>query len=247
VLGVVRYLIVNADDFGLCTGVNRGVMIGHTHGIVTSASLMVRQPAAVEAVSLAASMPRLSLGLHIDLGEWRPSQDGGWTERYHVVNTDRANAVEREVARQLLQFRELTGDTPTHLDGHQHVQRTEPAESIVRAMASNLGVPLRLHDSQVRYRGDFYGQDHRGDRYEEGVSVANLLRVLASLPDGWTELGCHPGVDVDADTSTYNAERAAELETLCAPEVLDAIADYGITLSSFGDLARAAGPAQGAR
>jgi len=37
-----RYLIVNADDFGQSPGVNRGIIQAHEHGIVTSASLMVR-------------------------------------------------------------------------------------------------------------------------------------------------------------------------------------------------------------
>ena len=40
---VDRYLIVNADDFGLSEGVNRGIVRAHEGGIVTSASLMVRQ------------------------------------------------------------------------------------------------------------------------------------------------------------------------------------------------------------
>ena len=41
-----RRLIVNADDLGLSAGVNRGIVEAHARGIVTSASLMVRQPAA---------------------------------------------------------------------------------------------------------------------------------------------------------------------------------------------------------
>jgi len=47
-----RYLIVNADDFGQSQGVNRGVIAAHEHGIVTSASLMVRWPAAIEAAAI---------------------------------------------------------------------------------------------------------------------------------------------------------------------------------------------------
>jgi len=58
-----RYLIVNADDLGHSSAVNRGVMRAHDHGIVTSASLMVRWPAAVEAAEYARNRPGLSLGL----------------------------------------------------------------------------------------------------------------------------------------------------------------------------------------
>ena len=47
-----RWLIVNADDFGLSQGVNAGIVAAHERGIVTSASLMVRGSAAVEAVRM---------------------------------------------------------------------------------------------------------------------------------------------------------------------------------------------------
>jgi len=56
-----RSLIVNADDFGQSAGVNAGVMATHQRGIVTSASLMVRSPAAAEAVAYARAHPSLSL------------------------------------------------------------------------------------------------------------------------------------------------------------------------------------------
>ena len=54
-----RLLIVNADDFGQTAGVNRGVIEAHDRGIVTSASLMVRWPAAAEAASFARARPAL--------------------------------------------------------------------------------------------------------------------------------------------------------------------------------------------
>ena len=44
-----RFLIINADDFGISRGVNRGIVRAFEQGVVTSASLMVRWPAAAEA------------------------------------------------------------------------------------------------------------------------------------------------------------------------------------------------------
>src|SRR5436190_3388019 len=68
--GVTMILIVNADDFGMTPGVNRGIISAHESGIVTSTSLMVRGAAAAEAVELAREHPQLSVGLHVDLCEW---------------------------------------------------------------------------------------------------------------------------------------------------------------------------------
>src|SRR5437870_11469633 len=115
-----RYLIVNADDFGQSPGVNRGIIEAHEHGIVTSTSLMVRWPAAAEAVEYVRKRPGFSLGLHIDLGEW-VYRDENWTPLYQVVPLDDVAAVKEEISRQLAAFRNLAGRDPTHIDSHQHV------------------------------------------------------------------------------------------------------------------------------
>src|SRR5512135_2580948 len=94
-----RLLIVNADDFGLSPGVNRGILEAHRHGIVTSASLMVRWPAARAAVDAARAHPALGIGLHVDLGEWI-YRDGQWVEAYRVVDSSDPAAVESEILRQ---------------------------------------------------------------------------------------------------------------------------------------------------
>ena len=72
-----RALIVNADDFGQSPGVNRGVIRAHERGIVTSVSLMVRWPASTEAAAYGRAHPALSVGLHVDLGEW-VCRKGSW-------------------------------------------------------------------------------------------------------------------------------------------------------------------------
>ena len=45
-------LIVNADDFGLCEGVNKAVKQAHTDGVLTSATIMVGMGAAKAASRL---------------------------------------------------------------------------------------------------------------------------------------------------------------------------------------------------
>jgi chitin disaccharide deacetylase len=62
-----RRLIVNADDFGRSASINAAVVRTHCEGILTSASLMVNEPAFDEAVSLAKQNPTLGVGLHLSL------------------------------------------------------------------------------------------------------------------------------------------------------------------------------------
>jgi chitin disaccharide deacetylase len=234
----VKHLIVNADDFGLAPGINEGIVEAHERGIVTSASLMVRQPAAAQAAAWARSHPRLGLGLHIDLWEqvWR---DGRWVRLYaHVA--DEAAAVAQEVQAQLDAFRALVGHDPDHLDTHQHVHRREPVRTVVESLARQLGLPLR-GDGTARYIGGFYGQDDVGGPYPEGTGVPRLLELLDALEPGLSEFGCHPGrvaEDEPLGGTVYRLERNTERETLCDPRVLERVGRGDIVLGTFADARR---------
>ncbi len=57
-------LIVNGDDFGRSPGINTAIIRAHREGVLTSASLMVNEPAASEAIALARQNPGLAVGLH---------------------------------------------------------------------------------------------------------------------------------------------------------------------------------------
>jgi len=226
-----RHLIVNADDFGQSPGLNRGIIEAHEHGIVTSASLMVRWPAAAEAATYAHGHPQLSVGLHLDLGE-SAFRHGEWLWLYQLVNEDNPEAVRKEAEAQMEMFRSLMGRNPTHIDSHQHSHRREPAHSIVLAIAEELSLPVRGFSPDVRYCGEFYGQTHEGLPYPEGISVENLLRILKNLSAGCTELGCHPGYGSDLDTM-YQVEREQEILTLCDPRVLEAVQSMDTELAGF--------------
>jgi hopanoid biosynthesis associated protein HpnK len=72
----VRRLIVNADDFGFTSGVNRAIVEAHTTGVVTSSTLMANGPAFAEAAQLAKTAPRLSVGCHVVLIDGEPVLKG---------------------------------------------------------------------------------------------------------------------------------------------------------------------------
>lgn len=217
-------LIVNADDFGRTVGTNDGIIQAHERGIVTSASLMVRWPAASAAATYARLRPQLSVGLHFDMSEWA-YRGGQWKLVYENL------PAEQELGRQLNTFRQLVGRDPTHLDSHQHVHREEPVASLLAAVAADLGVPLRDR-SAIAYCGGFYGQSGKGDTYPEGVTVDSLIALIEGLGPGVTELGCHPGLDPHLESS-YRDERLIEVQTLCDLRVRVVLERCGILLRSF--------------
>ena len=230
---MTRSAIVNADDFGLSHGINHGIVLAHDRGLVTSASAMVRWPAAHEAADLAKSHPTLGVGLHVDLSEWL-YHEGEWTPLYQVVSADRA-AVEAEVAAQLARFISLFGRQPTHLDSHQHVHVEEPICSVLVETGRRLGIPVRGCSPGITHRGDFYGQTATGEPLPEAITPEALMRLLSTLPAGISEIGCHPAAAPEVG-STYATERLAELRVLCDPRVKATVEAEGIRLCSFADL-----------
>lgn len=229
-----RYLIVNADDLGLSDDVNRGVIEAHRRGIVTSASLMVRAPAALRAATLIRANPLLGVGLHVDMGEW-VLRAGEWMARYEYVSEGDAAATDFELRAQVALFEQLTGARPDHLDSHQHVHLSRPElSSAIAQVARELGIGVRSLHPSVTYRS-LYGQDGGGRSLPEAISVEAYVEAINGLSPGTTELGCHPGYVEDLD-SDYRDERAIELDTLCDPALRAAISERGVRLIKWSDV-----------
>ena len=214
----MRWLIVTADDFGITSGINRGIIQAHREGILTSTSLMVDRPACEQAAALGRECVTLSVGLHLEL-------DPGKPERLH-------GELERQVAR----FFELTGAAPTHVDSHHDVHYDPRVLPHVLAWSERIGVPVRGY-SRARHFSKFYGQ-WAGETHLEQISVESLLRMFDSeVRDGVTELNCHPGYVEPGFPSSYATEREEELRTLCDDRVHQALVEKEICLIGFRDLA----------
>ena len=222
-----RWCICNADDFGMTRGVNRGVIEAHRAGVLTSASLMVNQPASGDAARLAADHPRLSVGLHVNLTN----------EGAPVVAIEDVAACRAEVDRQVAAFHELMGGPPTHLDVHHNLHRVAELAPVFLEAAGRLGIPLREH-SPVRYFSSFYALWDDGKTHPEHVTVESLLAMVAGFAPGVTELSCHPG-HVDEDLrSSYALGRELELATLLDPRLAEGLERLGVCLVSYRDLPR---------
>lgn len=135
----MRRLIVNADDFGLTSGVNRGIVAAHTRGIVTSSTLMACGAAFDDAVALAHATPSLSIGCHVLLVDAVPvlelkhvsslakSSSGSPRFRESILEfacaalTPRLNEdqIEAEITAQIQKLQNA-GIQLSHLDSHKH-------------------------------------------------------------------------------------------------------------------------------
>ena len=135
----VRRLIINADDFGLTSGVNRAIAEAHRAGIVTSSTLMANSQAFAGAVDLAKQNPGLSVGCHVVLVDGTPVSEpekiptllspNGRSNQFRdslisfVWAAQRGRVREAEIAAEIeAQIRKVqaTGMTVTHVDSHKH-------------------------------------------------------------------------------------------------------------------------------
>jgi len=99
-------------------------------------------------------------------------------------------------------------------------ERVEPISAAFR----DSGVPTPDY-----FLTDFYGKT---------ATLGDLLNLLLALPDGITELMCHPA-EIDerlGDSSSYVAERAIELGALTHPSTRELIQSQGIELITFADV-----------
>jgi hopanoid biosynthesis associated protein HpnK len=193
----VRRLIVNADDFGRSESINEAVIRAHREGILTTASLMVNEPACPRAVELAHENPRLGVGLHLTLLCGRaalPSQTipglvnghGDFTNnpagagfRYFFQRQLR-NQLRDEIRAQFERFR-VTGLKLDHVNGHLHLHLHPVVFGIIMREASQFGVTrmrltfdpfllnLKLASGQWLYR----------------LSHAAIFHLLAARSRGW--------------------------------------------------------------
>ena len=181
----MRKLIINADDFGLTTGVDRAIIETHTGGVVSSATLMANGAAFDDAVTTARSVPNLSVGCHVVLVDGTPvsppdavdtllairsaepdkfySSLSAFAARATLGGFDRDQLV-MEVTAQIRKI-QSAGLQVTHLDSHKHAHVfPEIFAALLRAARicgvraiRNPFVPVKaMHARQYKGRPDLW-------------------------------------------------------------------------------------------
>ena len=189
---LARRLVVNADDFGRSRSINEAVIRAHTEGILTTASLMVNEPAAAEAVELAREHPSLGVGLHLSLlcGRSALSQKeipglvnerGEFPDRpvaagfKYFARRDLSSQLRAEIRAQFERFR-ATGLLLDHVNGHLHLHLHPTVFPMLMAEAAEFQV------GQVRLTRDPFWLNARlaPGRWFYRTSHAFIYRRLAS-------------------------------------------------------------------
>lgn len=241
---MTKRLIVNADDFGLTPGVNRGVIDAFRFGIVRSTSLMVNMPGFEDAIALARQFPELKVGLHLNLTYGKPVLDPcrvpSLVDEWGRYAKDKARIRDRAKLQEIgaefeAQARRFlsAGLVMNHIDTHHDLHRLDNVLVWVAALASRLEVPVRCLDADslaargIPSRGRFVN-------YFGGSEAARRLHlIIESLSEGTAEIPCHPGY-VDGDLSAVSTlvdERRWELAALMDASVRQKVEECRVLLT----------------
>ncbi|NLX02404.1 MAG: ChbG/HpnK family deacetylase [Syntrophomonadaceae bacterium] len=244
---MAKYLIINADDFGLAPGVNQAIIDLHQAGVVTSTSLMVTMPGFKDAVKRVRHAPTLGVGLHFNLSEGVPIAPANWIPSLVDHKGEFSNNLgwdESDVMTELkaqMQRLQSAGINPTHIDSHGFIQKRMAVCRPMLILARTLNLPMRRTgwepvariNSHPGVVDKFYS-----NVYFEGNGKSLLLDNLHSVPDGTSELICHPGyVDEHLPkVSTWTKVREIEGRVLADPEVLQTIRALKIRLINYSQV-----------
>jgi hopanoid biosynthesis associated protein HpnK len=187
-----RRLVVNADDFGRSKLINEAVIRAHTDGILTTASLMVNEPDADEAVRLAREQPTLGVGLHLALVCGRAAlppekipnladANGRFSEsavgagfKYFFSSKCRAE-LEAEIAAQFERFH-ATGLPLDHVNGHLNIHLHPVVFRILTDNAVKWGIrAMRLTRDLF-----FFNARLASGKWSYRASHAIIYRLLSS-------------------------------------------------------------------
>ncbi len=240
-----RRLIVNADDLGYDPAVSEGIVLAMRSGVVSSSTLMVNLPHSSHGARLAQGLP---IGLHLNLSRGAPVSSGFPAASLRAGAFDEGlvgslppDLVAEEVEAQLARAESLLGSRPTHVDVHRHLHRFPAVLRGLALVAAARGLPVRALDetmrSELRRAGirttDHFVGEAGGEAYWTEQRFAG---TVALLPEGTTELMCHPGYPPRETRTSYALQRAVELATLTSAAARRALVEAGITLGSFADL-----------
>ena len=169
----MKQIILNADDFGRHTLINRAVERGVADGILRSATLMPGGAAFDDAAALAARSPKLGVGIHLTLVNGTPvlppaeipslvTETGVFVDDHTAFavrllrGAVRLDEVRAELSAQLRRV-EAAGIHPTHADSHQHMHVLPGVLDIVLDLCASAQIPAMRAPRAPLFAGNFGG------------------------------------------------------------------------------------------
>lgn len=197
----MKYLIINADDFGLSDGVVRGIVDLHQAGIISSTSCMTNMPAWPQATAYLREHPKLGAGVHLVFNRGRPvlpleevpalvGGDGQFLNDGQILRSLRPGTTAQlraELRAQIERFADDVGHYPDHLDNHCLISYVRPDRfRVTLELAKMYSLPIRVpFGDDLDEMSPILARDNnlpawlvhwRGKRYRQRVDREGIAR-----------------------------------------------------------------------
>ena len=264
---MARYLIVNADDFGMCHSANLAVKNLFENKRIKSTTIITVAPWAKEAVKMIKEDPKLiRAGVHIThTSEWDTYRWRGFldikelqdNDRCFFKTTDEALKVDIDLrikeAKAQIQWAIDQGIEITHLDNHMRTCMDHEEELLKICYEHNWGYRIHAQDG-VSDKALEYLKDHDVSvpdhlNYTDGKVVSDNMtyeshaamykHMLHVMPEGITEWFSHPALE------TYELKaiapdwriRVNDYRFLMSDEFIETLKEENIQLIGYEDIA----------
>ena len=218
-------LIINADDFGYCEGVNYGIISAHKKGVVTSTTIMANMPGFDHAVNLLKETPTLGCGVHMTLSCNKPlikesktlTDENGFFFRKideELAKKFDLDEIYNEFCAQIEKVKDA-GIEITHLDSHHHVHRIPCFKEVIKKIVEKYKLPLRggfeyefEYEKVIPCIGNFYNKNVSGDYFKDNLDVIKSHDVV--------DLMSHPAFldEYILKSTSYSIKRTEEYKIL---------------------------------
>ncbi|MFA6913727.1 MAG: ChbG/HpnK family deacetylase [Endomicrobiia bacterium] len=193
----MKKLIVNADDFGYRTEINKAIIYAHKSGVVKSTSMLVNRDAFDEAVILAKENPSLGIGLHIDLDKFFYIDHNLGISKGWVDNKVLDKSIIKSEIKQQLDKLLSTGINIDHFDSHHHTHLYKEVLEVLVELCKEYKV------SAIRFFNKFYNDQYIASEMKDLLRL-NKIKFPNHFIEGWyygnvdetfdiSELMTHPG------------------------------------------------------
>ncbi|HSX17237.1 MAG TPA: ChbG/HpnK family deacetylase [Patescibacteria group bacterium] len=252
----MKRIVIVADDFGLCTSVNNGIVTAHEDGIVTELSLMLGSPGTDHAVQLAREHNIKNVGIHVLLKHWREHGDIFRRNEYQELF---ANTTPQELQElleaEVQEFKKVVGHMPTHITSQYGIISDPKLLAVAIEYAAKHHIPMRLPAQALRQpelvlkpsdaavlrkhhvtTTDYFFGYIEGDF--DTVKAGLIMQLQQVHANQSVELMLHPG-NVSKGLRALSSmvdERARDVRLATDRGFKEALHDMGFTISTYSQI-----------
>lgn len=217
----MKYLIINADDFGYSKVFNAKILELIKKGLISSTTVMVNrindeQANQIKELSELAKSHNISIGLHIEFSD---------------------DNFKSEIEKQYGRFFSIFGFNPSHLDLHKSTSglplvRLKESYPIIMQFCKETTLPCRNHNFNSINIVKTQNEVLSGT----GMSIDELKSQIENFKDGESyEIFFHPGTYDPDCKSSLNKQREEDVKKI--EETNPLLKENNIKLISYLDLA----------